>query len=249
MARWYIGFLPLALVAACGDDGKNEDPLATVAGFCEAWAERACNADVVDVCSQEPDRDDCIDGQADFCRTLVKASKYNKSGARECLDAVEEAYADARITAGEFQVVRHLAVPCDQVIGADGVFCKKDSDCDTEKQLCQEREGSATGVCVIDGGRSCKDTELSCAQGFFCNGSICAEIEDSGGECASDIECKPEYRCVIPEDAETGTCKARADVDEACTTDDDCKSHLCWEDKCANRIVLTDSDELCKDLR
>jgi hypothetical protein len=249
MARWFIGFLPLALVAACGDDSNNEDPLAKASGFCDAWAEKACNTDVVDSCSQKPNRDSCLESQAAFCRTKVKASKYNKDGARECLKAVEKAYADAKITAEEYQVVHNLDIPCDQVKGASGVFCKDDEDCDDpDSQFCQPREGSSLGVCVINGGFSCKDAELSCAQNFYCNGEDCVSLKNSGGECADSSQCKPEYECVVPEDAETGECKLRLDVGDECEKDADCQTHLCWDGECANRIILSDGDALCEDL-
>jgi hypothetical protein len=249
MARWFIGFLPLALVAACGDDSNNEDPLAKASGFCEEWAKRACNGDVVDRCSQKPDEDKCLESQADFCRTKVKASKYNKAGARECLKAVEKAYSDAKITAEEFQVVRNFDIPCDQVRGATGVFCKDLDECDDPgAQACQPREGSSVGVCVIDGGYSCKDADLSCALGFYCNGDACVALKNSGGECAEDSQCKPDYACVIAEGDETGKCKIRLDVGEACDQDEDCRTHLCWDGECANRIILSDGDQLCDDL-
>ena len=248
MARWFIGFFPLALVAACGDDSNNEDPLATASGFCDEWAKRACNDDVVDNCSQKPDKDNCLKSQSAFCRTKVKASKYEKSGARECLDAVEKAYDDEKIDADEYQVVRNLAIPCDQVRGADGVFCKADKDCDDpDAQFCQPREGSKLGVCVIHGGYSCEDTDLACAQDFYCDGS-CVALKKSGGECAVDNQCKPEYKCVVDEGDKTGKCKLRLDVGEDCTKDMDCRTHLCWEERCANRIILSDGDELCDDL-
>jgi hypothetical protein len=248
MARWFIGFLPLVLVAGCGDDSNNEDPLATASGFCDEWAQRACNKDVVNSCSQEPSKDACLESQSSFCRTKVKASKYNKAGARECLDAVEKAYADGQLTSDEFQIVRDLGIPCDQVIGASGVFCKTVEDCDEpDAMVCQPREGSKMGVCVIDGGFSCKETDLSCAQGFYCNGSLCAALSKS--ECASDEQCKPEYKCNIAEDAEIGTCKLRLDVDEACTDNEECQTHVCWGGKCVKRIVIADVDKICEDLR
>jgi hypothetical protein len=249
MARWFIGFLPLALVAACGDDSNKEDPLATASGFCDAWAERACNGEVVDNCSQTPDRDSCLESQSAFCRTKVKASKYNKSGARECLDAVQRAYKDGKIEASEYQVVRYLDIPCDQVIGASGVFCKSANDCDDpDAMVCQPRAGSKVGICVIDGGFSCKDAELSCAENFYCNGEDCVSLKESGGQCAADSQCKPEYKCVVAEGDETGKCKPRLDVEDACEKDSDCQTHLCWEGQCANRIILSDGDRLCEDL-
>ncbi len=236
---------------ACGDDGGEKDPLSTAAGFCKEWAEAACNKDVVESCSEDPDVDACRESQVKFCRSMVSSSKYKKRGVEECLAGVEKAYADARITAEEAQTVLRMGPPCSRVLGGGEPSCEKEADCsDTDGPVCEIPEGLKVGTCRLSGGLSCEDSELECASTFFCNGENCVARLGEGKECESDRECKPTLKCAESEDEEgINVCTPRKDTGEECEEHDECQSQLCSDGECTTRVILNDRSEMCDDLR
>jgi hypothetical protein len=250
MRRWMAGSLVFALLGACGDDGPKVDPLAKASGFCEAWAEKACNPDVVDNCSEQADEEACLESQKDFCLSIVPASDYRKDGVSECLAAVQAAYDDVKITAEEAQIVLMAGPPCHRVRGEGEPSCKNDDECeDFDGASCEKLDGASVGTCVVDGGRSCSGDGLDCADGFYCNEKNCVARLGEGEECASDEQCTPELRCTFAtEDAEVETCAPRKAVDEECKAHSDCASRFCASSRCATRAILSDKEDICEDL-
>jgi hypothetical protein len=251
MARMVWGCLGLVALAGCGDDPEKEDPLATVAGFCEAWSNHTCNEEVVDRCSENPNTDKCLASQTDFCLDLVDSDEYEKAGAEECLKAVDNAYKDGRITAAEAQVVLRLGPPCSRVVGGSEPACKSDGECaDYENASCEKLEGASVGTCVINGGYSCDDDDLGCAMDFFCDeDKNCVHRLDEGDTCAADAECAAELKCApSTDDPRASVCAPRKDTEEACKGHDDCQSRFCADAQCTTRVYLTTRTDLCDDL-
>lgn len=263
-------FLCLGL-AGCMKTTKP-DPLADVTGFCEAWAEQACNADVVSHCSAAS-ANACVAKQQSFCETLVPASKYSEQGALDCLDAVGKAYEDTVLTADERDTVLHLAAPCDKVLsgpGNEGDTCTVESDCDTNTGLtCVKKSPTGKGYCyvpkIVGGGLDCSADSDVCDTGFYCSSdSHCISANTSGETCSADVPCDPGSRCLTTSGAalgssdggsDSGTCQARSALGEACSTDDDCASSICAgasstaKGACSQNIVLSFTDPVCDDLR
>lgn len=248
MTRWILGCVGLLALVGCGDDGDEEDPLATAAGFCDAWGKNACNADVVKKCSEDPDAETCVESQADFCLDIVDSDAYEKTGAEECLNSVKKAFADTSITAAEAQVVLLLAAPCDRITGGGEPACKNDDGCQDEGSSCEKPEGAAVGTCVLDGGMSCEDTDLRCAKAFYCNGTHCVQRLAEGKECTGDEECQSKFKCALPAEGDITQCILRKENGEACKLHGDCQSHLCAESECASRIDLGLQVTMCEDL-
>ena len=241
----------MVALSGCGDDAKKEDPLAAAAGFCDAWSKYACNKDVVDKCSEEPDVDKCVVSQTDFCLGLVDSDEYVKKGAEECLGAVKKAYSDTRITAEEAQVVLRLQAPCDRILGGGEPSCKSEGDCaDYEDTSCEKPAGASVGTCVIDGGYDCKSDELSCASEFYCDeDKNCVRRLEEDETCTADSECVPELKCVVSvDDPEVSVCAPRKETGEACKAHDDCQSHFCANNECTSRVDLNTLADLCDDL-
>ena len=90
--------LPLAGCSGSDRKGSGPDPLATVSGFCQAWAELACTQEVVDLCAAT-DINACQRGQSAFCEDLVPSSGYDPKYAKDCLRAVEIAYSGTSLDA------------------------------------------------------------------------------------------------------------------------------------------------------
>jgi len=256
----------LAALGACsapksGPGSNTPNPLATTDGFCAKWAENACSAAVVSACAAA-DAASCQESQKAFCLGLVP-STYSSQFAKECLDAVKAAYADADLTPEELGVVVGFADPCDRLIkgaGGDGAICQERADCNTLDSLdCVKKAGETTGEChvpvVVPGGISCIEPEKTCADGFYCDGSHCIERVAIGQPCASDDECSTDGRCDSGSDAGTGTCVARADVADPCTAPADCKSNICTIPTgqstgiCVSQVRLSPAEPLCANLR
>lgn len=257
-------FIALALLAAllplaCSGEDEPPNPLASRGGFCQAWAEAACQTDVVEYCNAAS-ADDCIATQEDFCRGIVP-STYASDRAEQCISAVKAAYADAELTAEEIQVVRYLAAPCDQLSkgsAAEGEACASNDECDSAGGFsCIVKPGDAEGTCqkpeVVGPGRSCSRAAQVCDEENFCNGSNCIAFRETGDDCEGDHECAPSDRCVIDGGATEGVCTARLARNADCANSADCASGYCAgagaAGKCATLIRLAINEPLCEDLR
>jgi hypothetical protein len=255
-----LALLAFTLPLACSAEEMPPDPLAKPDGFCDAWAEAACQQTVVDACNAAS-VEDCMAPQKEFCLAKLPA-KYSSKQAKACIAAVKAAYKDADLTADEIQVVRYLADPCNQLSAGtseQGESCSENDDCNTAAGLsCILKLGASDGTCeepeVVDPGADCSDDAQICDEEHYCNGENCVAYKKIGGACEGDYQCNPADRCVIPADADMGECTARVEPSGPCLTDDDCQSHYCVresstsEGECASKIRLSITDPLCDDL-
>ncbi len=260
-----------ASLAACSSDSKGtaDNPLATVSGFCQAWAEVACNPDVVDYCNAA-NVDDCQQSQADYCEQLIPSRGYDPTNASECLRAVENAYEDGNLNAEELLVVRALGGDCSQLIrgsAEQGDDCTADSDCDTTAGFACVKRSSTHGTCQVpvevDAGRSCDNAADVCIDGFYCDGKHCVERLSEGNSCDDDSECAADLRCQANSLGEGGsgnssngdsTCVPRAPNSSACESHEDCASGFCFmqdssSGECISLVRLGRNEPICDDLR
>jgi len=259
----------VALLAACSGSepgpGGGTTSLKTPASFCQAWGKAACNAEVVDACGGD-DVDACVASQQSFCLDLLPYG-YDPKYAQECLDAVEDAYADADLNAEELGVVLQLAAPCDRLIkgsGDVGENCSEDTDCNTLADLrCVIKTGQAQGTCQVPvevgGGDPCDGPDQICSSNYYCDGENCIRQKALGAECLYDDECSDEHRCdsTLDDAGERvpGVCVERIADSEPCTSDAECQSHLCpiartaTEGVCVSDLPLSPPIPLCENLR
>ncbi len=259
-----LALLALSLPLGCSGAEEPPDPLARPSGFCEAWAEAACQEDVVTACDAAS-VDDCVATQSDFCLDLIPAT-YDSTKAKACLSAVKTAYRDANLTAEEIQVVRYLAAPCDQLsdgVSEEGESCGSSDECNTAGGLfCIKKLGASRGSCetpeMVPPGDACDGAAQVCEDGYFCNGENCVAYKKTGAACEGDYQCLPEEQCLTTVDAdgvETSACTVRLELNEVCAGDADCQSGYCYlaasatEGECASMIRLSRSEPLCDDLQ
>jgi hypothetical protein len=268
---FFASALVLSIVGGCSG-GSEPGPstgkgtsLATTVAFCKAWAEAACNEEVVSICDEGADGPDgCIASQEAWCRDLIPVG-YDPKNAQACLDAVKAAYVDADLTSEELDIVLNLAEPCDQLIKgptAEGGRCVTSTDCNTLDGLrCVIKSGQTEGTCQIPnevgGGFGCSGAEQVCAEGFYCDGDNCLAQKDLGDSCAFDAECDPAHLCEIDATADppAGECVERKDTGDTCAADAECQSHLCAIPRgassgvCVSRVRLSPDSAFCQDLR
>lgn len=253
--------LLFALPLGCSSDPEEPpNPLATRDGFCQAWADAACSAKVLDFCVAKSDA--CKEAQKDVCLDLVPRS-YTSDQADACVRAVGDAYADGDLSAEELRIVLHLAAPCDRLssgTSGDGEECAKNSDCNTAGGFtCIFKKGADTGVCgepeVVGAAEECTGPKQVCAEGYYCNDNCVVYKKTDTGVCEGDYQCKPTDHCVpTPEDPDKSVCVERSITGEACQTDSDCASGICLpetetESVCVSTVRLSRNEPLCEALK
>ncbi len=236
---------------------KSRDPYATVTDLCAEWAKRACNDTVVAACAA-PDAAACQAAQSAACEDLHPSFEYSSEGAKECLDAVEAAYADGRLTSVERAIVQTRGAPCDLVEPGDGEkdsICQEDGDCNKAADLsCVRRAGQRNGTCqvaeTVKGGFPCTEPHQMCEEGFYCDGSNCiARVPTAGAACAPTKPCASSLKCEGPMDMQT--CEPKLANGQTCAADLDCQSGLCLMPaaRCTQEIILSPSEAICSDFQ
>jgi hypothetical protein len=260
-----FSFLLLGLLSAVGCSSTEDapDPNATVSGFCGNWAKAACSAPVVQACAgvdkADPSLTDaCVMSQRVFCENLLPTKGYSSQKATQCLNAVQEAYKDARLTALEIATVRHRGEPCNQLIkgpqGA-GESCGSDDDCDTVRNyLCVMKGGE--GTCqipkLVANGDPCSEPASACNPGYYCatDAEACVKSKAVGKACAAEFECETGLVC----EGDPKKCTEKVSP-ESCTEDADCTTNVCdipykaTEGRCVSTIILSGSTSVCTDLQ
>jgi hypothetical protein len=193
------------------------------------------------------------------CKDLVPDNKYSVAKARECLDAVSNAYKDDVLTPEERDVVLHLGGACSEVLSGSigrGGSCTEDSDCDRTKGFSCVKKG-AEGTCqeaaATENGGDCSSDEAVCSKGYYCDATVlhCIEGKKAGFACSSATPCAVAFRCqdasgaTIPAGSTTaGSCAALGAIGDDCDADDECESGICTR-VCSAKTTLTPLDPLC----
>lgn len=258
----FLGFSAAVALAGCSGDEegpKADNALRTEQGFCQEWAERACNRRVIDACSST--KEGCIDRQSEFCEGLIP-SGYSSVNAEDCLEAVERAYADATLSADDIDVVLQLGGGCSQLIkGArtEGENCTDRYQCDTVRNFdCVIKPGQDSGSCqvpnFVGGGSRCDDPDTVCDLNFYCDADSgrCFEPEGIDDTCVSDVICGVDAFCQKQSGDAEGVCTTKLEDREACQRDEECQSGYCLLDlatpQCVSSITLTIQASACENL-
>jgi hypothetical protein len=253
--------LPLALVTvavSCSGSkhGSSSNPYGTEQKFCEQWAKAACNAKVVAACAAASVAS-CVDNGTTYCMGLV-APHYNPKYAKQCIDAVRTAFADAKLTAEELATVRDMAAPCDRLnegpLG-EGDQCSASDQCDAlvgDLGLrCIVKSGQTFGTCAepveVGGGFSCAAPNQVCVSGFYCDGSNCLAAKGEGEACDT-APCADGFDC--QDVSGSLQCVAKLKATDACSADEQCASGICAKSvngtgKCVDSVVLSPTDPMC----
>jgi len=256
--------LCLSGLANCSSTEAEIDPNATVSGFCGNWAKAACSNETVLACSGAAKidatlTDACLRSQQRFCEGLVPSKGYSSLRVTQCLNAVQNAYKDARLSADEIATVRHLGAPCNHLIKGSqraAESCTADNDCNTlDNYLCVMKSGH--GSCqiptVVDNGTSCAAPDAACNAGFYCSGGDdpnCVQSKAEGKTCAADFECATGLVCA----PDSSKCSELVSPD-SCMHDAECASNVCDipvnsdSGRCVSAITLSSSTGICEDLR
>src|SRR6478609_2805059 len=131
--------LCLSAIGGCSSAETAFDPNASVSSFCGNWAKAACSNETVLACAGADKvdadlTDSCAISQRLFCERLVPHEGYSSLKATQCLNAVQAAYKDARLSAEEVLTVRHLGEPCSHLIKGPkraAESCATNNDCNT----------------------------------------------------------------------------------------------------------------------
>jgi hypothetical protein len=266
--------LAVCFTIAC-TSGKTEgpntepDPLTSKEGFCEAWAEAACNDTVVDACVA-PSRTACRADQTQFCLRRVPDGRYELEAAEDCLAEVRSAYSDAVLTPEEYRTVvgseqDGFGSPCGNELrwgaeGAPGPGEECDArllPCAGENLICV-REASDAGVVTVcrgivirTGGETCGRPREVCEAGTYCDGSVdpnrCYARLGLGEDC-TDWPCREHLFC----DETSNLCEAKGGLGDPCGSDEECSTGICLisSDRtlCADEVELSAFSPICREL-
>jgi hypothetical protein len=248
-----LRFFPLATLLLCAPLAcPAEDDALTRIEFCEAWASRACNSEVVSIC-QASSAEACQEAQSAFCGSVVPAA-FTADAADKCLDAVANAYADADLTRDELDTVLTLGPPCDELAKgstpSEGA-CGSDVDCEAASGYrCVIKGGETVGTCQVpeevEPGLRCDAPEQVCTEGFFCNNDNCVQTLEVGEGCVNHAECGASGFC------SEELCRERFALNAECSFHEQCNSGICYEGSvtaCADRVRLSPAEPLCQQLR
>jgi hypothetical protein len=259
-------FLLLGLLSSCAAKKTPPNPLAEVEGFCTEWAKRACNDKVVAACAAT-DATACQEAQQTFCESIVPDGKYSSDNAVDCLNAEQDAYSDAQLTAAERDTVLSLGGKCALILSGTGgtdAACTEDSDCNRNDGLSCVKKSSTSGKCekptIVMGGFDCSAADAVCVTGFYCSADSHCNQSAPGTTCSDILPCGPTSECVDANGKPytgpladggnaTGTCKERKAAGSACGVDADCSSNICDQGICTAVIILSVSEPVCKNLR
>ncbi|MCA9646095.1 MAG: hypothetical protein KC492_35640, partial [Myxococcales bacterium] len=217
-----VGYL--AFLGACSDTKSSGNSLSGRDGFCQSWANAACNDAVVKACSGDgADPADCQATQSAACLSAVGDS-YDSTNAKSCIDAVKKAYQDAKLSRADVDVLELKSGACAELFKGtkeEGDSCSNDAECDTiSGYRCIGESPTCQIPAEVGGGGKCSDPAAVCASGFYCDGTNCLQAVGVGQSCV-DEPCTEDLLCLA------GTCTAKtADVQD-CSKNDDCQSGLC----------------------
>jgi hypothetical protein len=253
--------LGLSLLHCSGSD-KKAPKYPDTTEFCKGWAEAQCWDMVVDTCVASS-KETCISNRQSVCTAdlvtpaLNAQLTYDSSNAEGCVDAVRNAYSDAKITNTDEKAMTEA---CELVFSGtetQGAACSKDADCKQSKGLkcvvhyatSTSDGGTAEGTCQVPsptpvaGGASCSEPEQQCAVGYHCGtSSHCDQDEPKDASCSSQDPCAEGYKCA------SDKCVEKLAQGSTCTADDQCLSGYCVEtvNLCATTYQLAPSEPFCK---
>ena len=271
MKKLLILSLGMAAFAGCSSDAsgpkldETDNSLKDRGSFCKAWANAACNEDVVDSC-QAADADACIAAQRNYCVSLVPAG-YKSTHADECIAAVKRAYDDAELNKTELEIVLKLGGDCGRLVdggSAEGVSCTVSTDCNTVKGYeCVIKAGNSEGTCQVrkiqGPGEPCDEPAQVCDTGAYCAGNDddgynCLVTKPTGKTCTYDAMCDTSDLCDVSgsSDGVTGKCAPKLERSDTCATNEECASGICLQGStksaCADSVKLTFGSPFCTDL-
>jgi hypothetical protein len=242
--------LGLFLLAACSstnvDTNKGVDPMSTPDGLCQKWAEAACNDTVVTDCAATS-KAACVATQKAVCQSKLtqhyQTLSFVVAKSNACVEAVKQAYSDARLTPAEYATVMNFGPPCDTLTTA-AADAGSAPDCDAA--TCQP------------GGYPCSPPSQGCISGFYCNAGTCTVLPGQGqpccmgfASCTTELPCQATSYCSGNEGSQT--CQARPGLGANCSQTVPCtQDYLCSDPTngvCAQALTMVPTGPVCANLK
>ncbi len=206
------GLVLVSNTVGCGSsEPASAGSATTVSGYCEAWADIACEA-LAPCCGMEPPA--CVSSLESTC--LEQASHWEAEGmefdpmaAQACLDSSDQLYEGCSLRSADDTEYQQAQALCLGVFAGAlplGAECADDLACrstNETKATCVWR--NEVSVCEssipVEPGASCLDPASRCSAGFYCS--------------RTDATCQPQKLL--------GT---------ACEEEEECRSFMCEESRC-----------------
>jgi hypothetical protein len=217
--------LVFGLGAGCN---RGDGPM-TEQKFCEEYARIECSK-VAAFCSFNPAN--CEPSRLSICiataRTLKSGGhQFNPGNTDRCLKKLEEAYRVLPISAAMLKDVDDQCTRVFEGTAKPAEACVADYDC-ADGLICDK--GRCGALKVVASGAGCANIGEVCPKGEYCTANsgifLCTRRQQQGMACSPAQPCVENLRC-------RDTCVPRLDIQDMCSSDDDCLSGYC------NRYVTT----------
>ena len=231
---------------ACSSDAGDKYP--SVDSFCAARADALC-ANVATGCGTTADK--CKPSETALCIAQSNAlgRSYRPAGAEDCINQTSSVYAKKTVTATD---ETSLATTCNNAFpgtAAKAAKCNKTADC-AESLVCD----AINKTCATKTDRKledeCNNAGDTCETGTYCQlrgvRASCTKKNDVGAICTDASPCLETLQC------SGGSCRAKANIGEACAQDADCSSTAgapycdALSKQCKQRF--TGGTQSCKDI-
>ncbi|MGZ3417967.1 MAG: hypothetical protein ACXWUG_19855 [Polyangiales bacterium] len=227
--------------------------------FCAARAKAECNDTVVKSCKSKT-KDACVASRTAICKSSVpQGVRYDADAAGTCIDAVTEAYADAKLGPGEITGLADVCGP--KVFVGKGTArdrCTSDWDCDASIGLvCLKAWGKDEGKCLVPNlvptAAACDGEADVCPSDSYCDDQtkVCVPKHAPGESCQPGLIFCMDTAVCAGGGPFGGGCKDKLSLGETCRLDSDCKDGLCEKPTgapmgaCAAELELSPLSSAC----
>ena len=109
------------------------------------------------------------------------------------------------------------------------LYCEIQYTDDGEPRTVDDETAATQGGCTRprEEGAECGAYGVRCADGLYCNATVCAPAAGAGEPCGT---CATGLSCIDPDADGAYTCEPPAAVDDTCTSDWQCASSYCAVD-------------------
>ena len=247
MTAWLKGSVALGFfagfVGACSSSSAAK-PFPDVATFCVAKAKEECQ--IAPTCAV--DVTGCQTVRAAKCNADASAAtaggtrSYNADNAQACIDAVHAAYGAGKVLLTDLTDDGKMGDRCERVFEGTSDKnkpCTSNYDCMSDRICAPVQPGVAQHVCADKvskkSGDFCADPGSICESGSYCaqpatGAAQCTAEAQSGQPCSAAIPCAESLRC------QAGTCAARQNPGQACSSNGDCSPVAGYCDAYAGNI-------------
>lgn len=238
--------LGAVLMLGCGKSSSNKEPL-NVKTLAATLASTVCSEFAKCSCTDPSAVKDCTAAYTEMLTIQFSSQVAGSQAVKVDSAKAQTCIADIKATLSTCSApppyVDGFPASCDEFfVGTQTAdeLCDGDQDC-APGLACDRRTWTCATPVAVDG--DCTGYYLSCAEGLFCNGSVCKAIPAAGQECPDEV-CQDGLSCVYVTADTKWECVAPHAATESCADGAGCvDTARCVSGTC---VALTADGGACK---